>query len=229
MNILFHMFNSIEVNMEKNINCVFCCPNRKLEIWDSKNFFALFDPYPLMEGHVMIAAKEHYGCAGELTEELFGELSALKAKITSLVKNAYGNVSFYEHGRAGGCMSTDPGNRLCHHFHLHALPFKGSLSQTLSNEFKAKDIHNYSTIKAYFEGYGEYLYFEDAEGKAHFYPVNNKEIPSHYLRTLVAENIGKPHRADWEQYAHHKEKYLIFKTEKIRRNFGALSSSLIRN
>lgn len=109
--------------MDKNSNCVFCQADEKLKIYETKNLFVLFDPYPLTEGHLMISSKCHYGCAGEIPEEFMEELSFLKEKVRLILNKVYGKTSFYEHGRAGGCMATDPGNRLCHHFHLHALPF----------------------------------------------------------------------------------------------------------
>lgn len=201
--------------MNKNINCVFCKPNKKLKFHQTDNFIVLFDPYPLIEGHIMIASKEHYGCAGELPEELLNEVTQLKLILGNIIKKAYGEVSFYEHGRAGGCMATDPGNRICHHFHLHALPFSIDLHSQLEREFISKSINEFSKIKPYFEGYGEYLFFENNNGKASFYPIKNQKIPPHYLRTLISNTINKPHRANWETYAKHNERLIVFNTQKL--------------
>ncbi|MBX9786973.1 MAG: hypothetical protein K2Y08_06515 [Alphaproteobacteria bacterium] len=204
--------------MNKNANCVFCEADENLKIYETKNLFILFDPYPLMEGHLMISSKEHYGCAGELPEEFIEELSFLKEKVRLILKKTYGNVSFYEHGRAGGCMATDPGNRLCHHFHLHALPFTGDVHRDLETKFRGKPLEGFSMIKTYFEGYGEYLYFENCEGVSKFYPSSGKVVPSHHLRTLISQCLGHPHRADWETYSQHKERVLVFNTNRIKKH-----------
>ena len=202
--------------MNKNSNCVFCDADESLKIYETQNLFVLFDPYPLVEGHIMISSKDHYGCAGELPNKIIEELSFLKEKVRIILNKTYKVVSFYEHGRAGGCMATDPENRLCHHFHLHALPFVGNVNEDLNLQFRGKSVQDFFKVKAYFEGYGEYLYFEDCNGNAQFYPANGKMVPPHHLRTLISQYLGKPHRADWSTYAQHKERNTIFKTYKIR-------------
>lgn len=202
--------------MNTNLNCVFCQADETLKIHETKNLFVLFDPYPLVEGHMMISSKEHYGCAGELPEEFLEELLFLKEKVSLILRKTYGVVSFYEHGRAGGCMVTDPGNRFCHHFHLHALPFVGNIHKNLDEQFKSKPVNNFSIVRDYFEGYGEYLYFENSLQQGQFYLAEGQTVPPHHLRTLIAESLGHSHRANWATYAHHQERKEVFNTKKIK-------------
>lgn len=205
--------------LEKVSDCAFCNLENKLKIHATKNFFVLFDPYPLIEGHLMVCSQKHYGCAGELPKKLLYELNNLKQTVSFIIKKIYKNVCVYEHGRAGGCMPTDPDNRMCHHCHLHILPFNGNILRDLGSRFGEERMSDFLKIKKYYEGYGEYLYFEASSGEKVFYSVNEKEVPIHYFRTIISEHLGKPHLADWTSFLERNDSLLSCTLDKIQRHY----------
>src|SRR5690606_5273845 len=88
---------------------------------------------------------------------------------------------------------------ICHHFHMHALPLKNDISLEVEKLLKPIALKNEKAISVLYERYDQYLYFENTEGRKSFFPAT-KPIPSHYLRTVIAESINHPERADWEHY-----------------------------
>lgn len=185
--------------IQKFTNCIFCEPPEKKILTETKNFYVTYDACALLDGHAEIHTKEHIGCSAEVGDEIFDEFVELKTWLGGLVSSIFGNVSFYEHGRAGHCSMTVDGV-ICHHFHMHALPLTNDISSRvasdISNPIIIKD--EYAIPKLY-EEYDQYLYFENIQGVKYFFPVTG-DIPSHYLRTVIATSIGKPERADWENY-----------------------------
>jgi len=180
---------------ENRRNCLFCTPSSPKKILiETHNFFVTYDDSPLIEGHILIHSKEHYGCSGELPENLFKELLEIKDIVYSLVIELYGACSFYEHGRAGHC-SISLDETLCEHFHLHALPLVEDISRDIATTHKDIELSSFSDVPKFFEQYDQYLLFEQGD-IVHFYPVLT-EIPSHFLRTVISEKIGQPERADW--------------------------------
>lgn len=179
--------------------CIFCEPPRKKILTETKNFYVTYDACALLDGHAEIHTKDHIGCSAEIDQSVYDEFVELKSWLGDLITRLFGNVSFYEHGRAGHCSMTVDGV-LCHHFHMHALPFTHDISEAISKDVsKPIILENEYEIPKLYEEYDQYLYFEDTQGIKYFFPVT-KPIPSHYLRTLMANAIGQPERADWEKY-----------------------------
>lgn len=178
--------------------CIFCIPPSKKILTQTEHFYITYDACALIDGHVEIHSKEHIGCAGEIDSAHYEEFILLKEWIGNLIKAQYGQVSFYEHGRAGHCSMTVDGV-ICHHFHMHALPLRQDVSEEVSSFLKPIIIQHEDEIPVLYEQFDQYLYFENTKGTKFFYPVD-REIPSHYLRTVIAEAIDHPERADWEHY-----------------------------
>lgn len=178
--------------------CIFCEPPRKKILAETDNFYVTYDACALLDGHIELHSKEHIGCSAEVDSEMYDEFIDLKKWMGELVKETYGQVSFYEHGRAGHCSMTVDGV-ICHHFHMHALPLSEDVSPQVTSLVKPIMIQSEREIPELYEQYDQYLYLENTLGQKFFYPVN-QPIPSHYLRTVIAEAINHPERADWENY-----------------------------
>lgn len=210
------LVNDIEfAEMRDSKECVFCAPRQKKILTETEHFFITYDASPLLEGHVDIHTKEHIGCSAEIDPEVYEEFITLKKWIGDMITEMYGHVSFYEHGRAGHCSMTLNGVE-CHHFHMHALPLAEDISTDVSKMFKPIMLIDENEIPVLYERYDQYLYFENTSGEKFFYPAN-KPLPSHYLRTVIANAIGKPERSDWESYGD-KESLNNFKTRLSKRN-----------
>lgn len=180
--------------------CLFCDPFPAMHIISTENFNLLADTFPVVSGHLMISSKEHYGCAGEIPEELQAEFLALKHSIRQTIQAKHGNVIFYEHGRAGCCLANNPDGSKCEHFHLHALPVSIDITKYLDATFDKIVMQDYREIFENYYAYGNYLYFENAVGGKYFYPAPDGKVGSHLLRTLVCKELNVLERSDWQQY-----------------------------
>lgn len=181
--------------------CLFCHPNAGMQMAETEHFRILRVNFPASEGHIMISSKLHYGSLGELDAELLPELNRLKHEIGTWFKENHGSVLFYEHGRAGSCHSKDPHGTQCEHFHLNCLPanicIHNDLQESLKKNYPTSSLDEISPL---FQKWGDYLYFENNENEAAYYPVLNNHIPPHFLRTLICEKLLIPHKADWQNH-----------------------------
>lgn len=201
--------------------CVFCAPPEKKILTETDHFFVTFDASPLLEGHVDIHTKEHIGCSGEIAPDIYEEFVELKQWVGGLITDLYEQASFYEHGRAGHCGMTLDGVE-CHHFHMHALPLSQDISSDIATMLKPVVLGGGEReIPVLYERYDQYLYFENLDGKQFFFPAN-KPLPSHYLRTVIANAIGRPERSDWETYGD-KEALNNFKRLLAKQGYGYAS------
>lgn len=181
--------------------CLFCHPNPGMEMYQTKHFRLLRVNFPAMAGHIMISSKLHFGSLGELESEMLPELDELKKNVSNWFRENFGSVSFYEHGRAGSCLSKDPHGQQCEHFHLNCIP----TTVCIHNHLKGR-LEKYFCVNAtqdiceLFRKWGDYLYYENNLKDATYYPVLKSKIPPHFLRTLVCKELGTPEKADWQEH-----------------------------
>lgn len=180
----------------KNYNgwCIFCNPVAGMSIYETKNFRILLDTFPVHPGHILLSSKKHYGCIGELNSELLDELIILKSKVTLWMNHA---CIFYEHGRFGACNAA--GNK-CEHLHLHCLPLSLCLHSELKPKFNFSVIANYNEISKIVDQYGKYLLFENNDSNTCCYLPKNQNVPAHFLRSLLCNQLSCPALASWEEY-----------------------------
>lgn len=181
--------------------CVFCIPPEQKILIETNNYFVSLDTSPLIEGHVLIHTKRHINCAGE-AKDTVEELIMVKDYIGSILKDIYGQVSFYEHGRAGSC-GVVLNNQNCEHFHLHALPLSIDISDLINEKFEGVNFGDYKLIVDLYEKYPHYLFFENCNQTKYIYPVSDA-LENHYLRTVIANLIYHPERANYKNYSHSK-------------------------
>ena len=97
--------------------CPFCNLPKERVFLESETTLAIFDGYPLTEGHALVIPKRHVGCIFEIPPE---ELASLWAQVTSvrnLLKERYDPDAFnigVNDGAAAG--QTVP------HAHIHVIP-----------------------------------------------------------------------------------------------------------
>ncbi len=179
--------------------CVFCHHDPQLNFTFTNSFNVICDPFALTPGHLLITSKNHYGCLGELPSSVIEENKELKVLIQKVLTSIFGSYIRYEHGRAGHCLNKNPRSRLCHHYHEHWLPIDIDIHPILAKKFRAYPFQDEKQIPELYEKYGHYLLFENSKGEKTFYAVNQK-IPSHLIRTLIANELGFPERQNWETY-----------------------------
>jgi diadenosine tetraphosphate (Ap4A) HIT family hydrolase len=180
--------------------CVFCDPQPTLTWGRTDNFRVLFDVAPLTAGHLIISSVEHHACSGEVPIQQFPELEAVRTAVKTRIREIWGSVTLYEHGRVGHCLTDGPEHRLCHHYHLHCVPGDHvEVSDQLRKRFQALSLSDYTGIPELFAEYADYLYVETDAGEM-WYLVVKGEIERHLLRTMVAQQLGHPQRGDWRRF-----------------------------
>jgi diadenosine tetraphosphate (Ap4A) HIT family hydrolase len=180
------------------MRCIYCYPDEGLIIKSMKNFHVVIDPYPICVGHMMIVSKEHYGCTGELPPHLLEECNDILSAISGYLEKNFDNAVCFEHGRAGVCAHDQDGSA-CSHMHLHVLPAQVDITHELCRCLSHGKVEGLDQLRKYFHGFGEYMYFQ-ARTQKNCYFLNNRTIPSHFMRTIIAEARGEAHLSDWEQY-----------------------------
>jgi len=201
----------------RKIGCLFCDPVKGMVIHETRNFRVLVDTFPITPGHLMISTQAHYGSAGEIPEELMQELTELKEEVRYNVQSIGNSCIFYEHGRAGCCLSKPLEDQKCEHFHLHCLPVELCIKDAVCNKFQVLKMENYRQISPLFFEHGNYLYFENARGEMFFFPAEDNKVESHLLRTLICNTIGIPNRSDWQTY---NEEFIFIQSYDLVKSFN---------
>lgn len=198
-----------EIFAKANIDprlCLFCHPNEGMILHETENFLSLLCNFPASIGHIMISSKAHYGSMGELEGDWFRELAVLKNEITNWYQFQGKESLFYEHGRAGSCHAVQEVGMQCEHFHLNVLAAPICIHDELAKIYgMGIQINKLEETRELFDEWGEYLFFENSKGKAVFYPVADKEVPSHLLRTLLCQKLNHPEKANWEKHQVYSE------------------------
>jgi len=141
-------------------------------------------------GHLLITPVRHHCALADLHGKRLDELEGIICHVRTVLAKTYGECVFFEHGirgaGSGGC-GID-------HAHMHALPITANgVLDILMREFGGCAINDLADVKEAVRQEASYLFFEDASASRYVFSV--KELPSQYMRKLVAESIGK---CDWD-------------------------------
>jgi diadenosine tetraphosphate (Ap4A) HIT family hydrolase len=144
----------------------------------------------LVEGHLLIVPSPHITSMGDLMPKESNHLEAVCDTVRQALREAYGQVLFFEHGirgaGSGGC-GID-------HAHIHAVPVAADgILDILVREFGGCAIHRLANIQEAVKPGSSYLFVEDSSASRYVFPVS--ELPSQYMRRVVAESMGK---SDWD-------------------------------
>lgn len=174
--------------------CVFCALNPR-RLWQRQGLAICSDPAPLETGHLLIYTTDHYPSSADMDVGTATQLDQVESAVGKRIATEYGDYMLFEHGRTGHCLRSRPGERLCHHMHVHMIPGHMDL-RALAAIGHVTEVSSWHEILALGRETDGYVVTGTASGKA-FIPVT-RPLPPHYLRTVIAEANGTPHRADWE-------------------------------
>jgi diadenosine tetraphosphate (Ap4A) HIT family hydrolase len=176
-------------------------PTRKRQLLNSAGFRVLPSLGQLVEGHLLILPVQHYRALADLPQIQIARLNDLIRHVRRMLQGFHDECVFFEHG-IRGCTSGGCG---IDHAHLHAVPVRAEgVLQILIQDFGGTSIDSYADIGHDLAPESSYLFFEDASKSRYVFPVD--DLPSQYMRKLVAHSIGK---TDWDWRASQYEQKLI--------------------
>lgn len=163
-----------------------------LEITD--NFWVVADVHPLIEGHLLIIPKTHFSCIGEYDQKHFQEFVSLYHQFSQFIKQQYGAISTFEHGKIG---------QTVFHSHIHLLPFKGKVEEIIpegkQHLTKLKSLRDLTKI---YQQKGKYLFFSIADTN---WVVDLSLGQPRFFRDRFAQALGRSKRGNWKQMHDNQE------------------------
>lgn len=178
--------------------CVFCQDNPRT-VWEGEGLKVCSDPAPLAAGHLLIYAAAHFPSAADLTVDLANRMDDIEHKLGKAMVEKYGAYVLFEHGRTGHCIRSRPGERLCHHVHVHLIPCEVPPLGELIPLTQRRAIDSWSEVIDLGAETDGYVVIGGSGHPKQFLQVSHGLEP-HYLRTVIATALQDPERADWEQF-----------------------------
>lgn len=179
--------------LEKTIikNCPHCDPKSfalKHLLKETGRFWVVCDVHPLVKGHILIIPKKHLSCVGEYDKKSLDEFNELYSTFSNFIKNRYGSVSSFEHGKIG---------QTIFHSHVHLLPFEGTINEIIPEGRQYRNrINNISQLKGIFEKDGKYLFISIAN---QMWAIDPKLGEPRFFRDRFAKALGVSERGDWKK------------------------------
>ncbi len=105
------------------MSCIFCEYDKKDYVAENDLAFAIYDKFPVNEGHVLVIPKRHFENFFDATEEEIGAIYRLIHEVKKIIDEEYKpdgynvgvNVGFY-------------GGQTVMHLHVHVIPrYKGDI------------------------------------------------------------------------------------------------------
>jgi len=201
-----------ELKKDIELHCRFCNPPDKDRIlYETSNFYVMLSLGPIVEGYLLICSKKHFDCCGKIDPTLGKEFDNLTELVREVLVKAYGHCIFYEHGRAGSCMTFSEGSKHCYHAHLHCVPVDLKLNELMNKNFFPIKHNTWDNFRNSNSKYNEpYLFVDDGNKVSHL--VVKEDIRRQYLRHLVAKSIGKEELWNWVE----NQRLDVIKSGKVR-------------
>lgn len=146
-------------------------------------------------GYVLIVPKHHISCIGAMREAEIEDVVSAATRTKWAIAAEYGMMPVvFEHGIVGQTVQ---------HAHLHLVPagIHGRLLGRIMGDFPNVEISNLASLKALHSIYArtgqKYLLWDINQWPWYFQAAWDPPAPPQYLRTVVAEALGRPERANW--------------------------------
>ena len=179
------------------MTCPYCSP-KELKgriVTENQRFIVLATLGQITDGgYLLIIPKSHTSCLAALAPEHMEELDELRLKSSDAVRREYGvRPIVFEHGIVGQTVK---------HAHLHILPAAISLTARIMKDFPGCGIGCPPSLAHLQRAYPQppkppipYLFWTDTDGKN--WICWSPPAPAQHLRTVAAELLGRPERANW--------------------------------
>ncbi|MGG7176403.1 HIT family protein [Clostridium paraputrificum] len=104
-------------------DCLFCTYDKEEYIAENDLAFAIFDHFPVNEGHALIIPKRHFQSFFDATEEEVGKIYSLIHEVKKIVDEKYKPTGY----NVGINVGYDGGQTVMH-LHVHLIPrYKGDV------------------------------------------------------------------------------------------------------
>ncbi|MDE6340185.1 MAG: hypothetical protein K2K97_10440 [Muribaculaceae bacterium] len=177
--------------------CRFCNPPEiERIVFQTDNFYVMVSLGPIVEGYLLIVAKEHIGACLHLPEKYWAEFIALKEKVRKILISLYGHCIFYEHGKVGTSLTMGKDHRHCFHCHLHCIPTSVKMNDIISKELSGIVFPNLNDAYQFVieKDIERYLLIEDNDIRLY---LPDAKLRSQYLRFKLAEALDILKEWDW--------------------------------
>ncbi len=190
-------------------DCIFCDPSKLLPrtITQFSEVSVVATLGQITEGgYLLLIPTTHTSCLGALDKVQIKSFDRIVKKSIELLKMEYpGPVTIFEHGIVGQTIK---------HAHLHLLPAGLDLTEKIVSDFptsKIEIVDNLTELQALYQIRQEpYLLWSTFYDK--YLVCWNPSAPAQYLRTITAELLGVPERANWKNMDPEKDKALVDET-----------------
>jgi len=168
-------------------------------LFQNEHFFLTPSLGPLVEGHLLACSKEHLTAMGYLDKDWGRKLRSIRQKVESVFQDIYNSkVLLFEHGEVKVYRECKSSGSCVDHMHLHFLPLELSLREDLAEDgMNIQEIDGLAKLCDFVNKNKSYLFVQDKSGK--YVATFDYNIPSQYLRQLVAEKI-ELQEWDWKKY-----------------------------
>ena len=197
INLAIIKVGSLSQETKVNQNCPFC-DRAQLEeylIGENETFWVIASLGQITDGgYLLLIPKRHVACIAELDKPEIKRLMLDGEKICLIFSAEYGHLRpfVFEHGLVGQSVK---------HAHLHFLPSACDITQKIRGDFPEKEIvrlNSWLELKRIYEIRREpYLLWIDTLSIINV--CWDPPAQAQYLRTVVAEILGCPERANWRE------------------------------
>ena len=178
------------------MDCVFCDRSQFEErlIGETKDFWIIATLGQISNsGYTLLVPKQHVECIGAMNSSEIVSLGEVAKKIGRSISKEYRTVmtTIFEHGIVGQSIK---------HAHLHFVPEVCHLTEKVRSDFPGSAISKinfWSELQSLYQRKPEpYLFWIDSSLEANVC-WNPQNVPMQYMRTIIAEAVGRPERANW--------------------------------
>jgi len=164
-------------------------------IWEDDDFVLMPTVGALVPGYLLLLPRRHYSSLGNLPDGLLRKAAALKDGIRRLLTAQFTAPVFFEHGDAGG---TGKSGSSVTHAHLHCVPTDVDITSALRQENTFARIQSITDLAGPAAAKRGYIYYESQIQEQ--YLLCNADVPSQYVRRVLACGLSVPGRWDWRAF-----------------------------
>jgi hypothetical protein len=146
----------------------------------------------LIEGHLMIVTRNHYQSMAYLSEGELVQLSSFVQEVREVLSDAYNGVVVFEHGPA---LPMHSGGSCIDHAHLQVIPLKIDLLPDLLKCHACRSIGEMRELIMLRHQTMPYFFYQNQLGQ--MYVSQPADVPSQYMRRLIAAVLEKPDEWDY--------------------------------